>query len=301
MVGIFLHRRPVLVGQLLEAVAPHQPSRIWLVADGPRNSAEEAACEEARAAAEKGISWPCEVHRVYARENLGLRRRLETGLDEIFAREESAILLEDDCHPTEDFFPFCGEMLGRYANEDRVGGISGNCFLPASVRMETDYFFSRYLHIWGWATWARAWRDYRRKRRAWPAEGFRELFPSARTVEANYWNRIYQRVDSGEINTWDYPWVADLWRRGMVSVTPAQNLIHNRGFGPEATHTKDTDVQTGMERWGRLRPPFRGPLEIRVDEALDRAVFENHFLRTEGKLSLLPRLLRSLRKRLGRA
>jgi len=291
----------VLVRQLLEAVAPHRPDRLWLVADGPKTAAETKPCEEARAAAEQGVSWPCEVRRVYADQNLGLRRRLETGLDEVLAREDAAILLEEDCHPTEDFFPFCGEMLERYRREERVGGISGNCFLPASARVETDYFFSRYLHIWGWATWARAWRGYDRKSWSWPSGGFREIFPASPAGEADYWNRVYRRVASGEINTWDYPWVADLWRRGMVSVTPAQNLIHNRGFGPEATHTKDTDVQTGMERWGRLRPPFRGPLEIRVDEALDRAVFENHYLRMEGKLSLLPRLLRSLRKRLGRA
>lgn len=86
----------------------------------------------------------------------------------------------------------------------------------------------------------------------------------------------------------------------MVSVTPAQNLVHNRGFGPEATNTKDEDVQTGMERWGRLRPPFRGPEKIHADDFLDRAVWQNHYARMEGRLNLVSRLVRSLRKRLGR-
>jgi len=274
------------VRALLARIQPERPGRIWLVADGPKDSGEAELCRQAREVAEKAVNWPCEVTRVYAETNLGLRTRLETGLDAVFAREAAAILLEEDCHPTEDFFPFCEAMLERYREEPRVGGISGNCFLPAGAKVKGDYFFSRYLHIWGWATWARAWQGYDRTRWVWPAGGLRELFPDAGKRETDYWNRVYARVAAGEINTWDYRWVADLWRRGMVSITPAQNLVTNQGFGEGATHTRDASVETGMDRKASLRPPYRGPTSIGPDAGLDRLVFENHFLRTEGRRSL---------------
>lgn len=267
-------------------IRPVRPGTLWIVADGPRSGHEAQLCEQARNLAEQAVNWPCRIEKVYADRNLGIRTRLETGLDAVFAREEEAILLEEDCLPAPDFFPFCAEMLSRYRQEGRVAGISGNCFLPEDANLATDYFFSRYLHIWGWATWARAWKDYRTEAKAWPEDGFRHFFPKASGMEAAYWNRIFSRMEAGRIQTWDYPWLAHLWARGWVSVTPGQNLVANVGFGPEATHTQDATVDLGIRRGGSLRPPYRGPTKIAADEKLDQAIFRNHFLRTEGRRSL---------------
>ena len=87
--------------------------------------------------------------------------------------------------------------------------------------------------------------------------------------------------------------------QGWVSITPAQNLVRNVGFGPDATNTRDILVKTGMERDELLSPPFDGPKEIKADTELDRAVFLNHQLQQEGRLSFWPRILRSVIKRIG--
>lgn len=286
----------------MKILQPHRPERIWLIADGPKqeNQEEKDLCRAARREAEGGVTWDCRIRKIYAQENLGLRRNVEEGLDAVFAEESEAILLEDDCHPSHDFFSFCEEMLEHYRNEPRLAGVSGNCFLPKTAPLDSDYFFSRYLHIWGWATWARAWKDYRRREWSWPEKGFREYFPEATRQEEKYWNRIFARVNSGEINTWDYPWLAHCWFRGWVSITPAQNLVKNLGFGPEATHTKDHQVKVGIEREGVLPSPYRGPREIQSNPDLDRLIFIHHYVTMEGKLSFWPRLLRSLHKRLSR-
>lgn len=298
-VVVFLYRRPALVRELLLILREQKPKRVWLVADGPKDGAEKVLCEEARRQAEGAINWPCEVRRLYAERNLGLKERIETGLDAVFAQEEQALILEEDCHPTSDFFPFCEAMLEKYRNDRRIGAISGNCFLPKEIALTTDYYFSHYLHIWGWATWARAWNAYDRRRWSWPKQGFRWFFPATDLKEETYWNRIFGRIASGHFSTWDYGWISCFWMNGWVSITPAQNLVRNAGFGPDATNTQDVSVETGMERHGRLTPPFRGPNEIHADSVLDRAVFQNHLLRQEGRLSFWPRILRSLVKRLG--
>ena len=294
---IILYRRPRLVTELLATLMAVRPSKIWLVADGPKNSGEAALCQQARLEAENAIRWPCEVRRVYADANLGLKKRIETGLDQVFELEAEAVILEDDCHPTPDFFPFCEAMLKKYRNEPKVGAISGNCFLPKKQILATDYYFSRYVHIWGWATWARAWKAYDRRRWAWPKHGFCELFPNADKKEEAYWNRIFKRMASGELSSWAYGWIAWFWMQGWVSITPAQNLVRNVGFGPDATNTHDALVKTGMEREDLLSAPFKGPLEIKASTELDRAVVLNHLFQQEGRLSFWPKMLRSVMKR----
>ncbi|NBR70660.1 MAG: methyltransferase type 11 [Proteobacteria bacterium] len=229
---------------------------------------------------------------------MGLKKRIETGLDQVFELEEAAVILEEDCHPTPDFFPFCAEMLARYRDEPKVAGISGNCFLPLNAEIKTDYFFSRYLHIWGWATWARAWNSYDRKKWAWPAGGFRELFPESERREQKYWNRIFARMATGRLSTWDYGFISWIWMNGQVAITPAQNFVRNAGFGPDATNTRDESAEAGIEREERLQPPFRGSADIRADGELDRLVFQNHLLRQEGRLSFWPRIRRSILKRI---
>jgi len=302
VIAVFLYRRPELVQGLIARIRHQRPERIWLIADGPKDGKPEEAelCRQARQAAEEGLDWPCEVRKVYAHTNLGLKQRFESGLDALFSEESEAVILEEDCQPLQDFLPFCEEMLARYREEPRVGAISGNCFLPTGINLTADYFFSRYLHIWGWATWARAWHVYDRNRWAWPAGGYREYFPGSTRLEERYWARIFGRVTSGEIHTWDYPWASWFWKQGWVSISPAQNLVRNVGFGPEATNTRDPRIGTGIERQDRLGHPYIGPQKIEADEDLDRLVFKNHFLRTEGRLPLLSRLIRSVRKRLGR-
>ena len=298
-VVIFLYRRPAHVNELLVRLQLVRPARVWLVADGPKDTTEKNLCEQARQAAEGGISWPCKIERFYADTNLGLKKRIETGLDQVFEHEEEAIILEEDCHPTPNFFLFCEAMLEKYRNEPKVGAISGNCFLPKKQLVATDYYFSRYVHIWGWATWGRAWKAYDRRSWAWPKQGFCKLFPNAEKTEKAYWNRIFGRVASGELSTWDYCWISWFWMQGWVSITPAQNLVRNVGFGPDATNTRDVLVKTGMERDELLSPPFDGPKEIKADTELDRAVFLNHLLQQEGRLSFWPRIRRSVTKRIG--
>jgi len=287
-VAIFIYRRPLLVRGLLDRLRVARPKKIWIIADGPstgRGAEEEALCREARQEAEQGVTWPCTVQKVYAESNLGIRQRIETGLDEVFRHETEAIILEEDCHPGPDFFPFCEEMLARYRDQPQIAGISGNCYLPEEAVLESSYFYTRYLHIWGWATWARVWRDYDRSVLFWGRNGFRSYFPESRADEQRYWNRIFQRVAGGKIETWDYPLLAFLWSRGLLAVNPAQNLVENLGIGAGATHTTDRETDPGWGRQQRLPRPFVCPPGIRAQSELDRMTFQNHYLRMSGHRS----------------
>src|SRR5690606_39168635 len=106
------------------------------------------------------VDWDCEVHRNYAESNMGCGRRPSSGISWVFEHVDRAIILEDDCVPDPTFFPFCEEMLERYAGDPRVMQISGRSVYDTAPQSHYSYYFSRQLNCWGWATWARAWKLY---------------------------------------------------------------------------------------------------------------------------------------------
>jgi hypothetical protein len=117
--------------------------------------------------------------------------------------------------------------------------IGGNNFQNGIKRGPYSYFFSRYNHIWGWATWRRAWRHFDHQLSTWPqlkgSEEQRNLFDT--DEECSYWSRIFDRM-AGErpLDTWDYSWTYACFTQGL-SIHPNVNLVSNIGFGGDATHT----------------------------------------------------------------
>ncbi|OUC08639.1 hemolytic protein HlpA-like protein, partial [Litorilinea aerophila] len=159
---IFLiFNRPDTTAQVFAEIAKARPRRLLVVADGPRPHRPDDVekCSATRAVIER-VDWPCEVSCDFAEENLGGRRRISSGLTWAFSQVEAAIVLEDDCLPHPTFFPFCEELLNRYCHDERIMAITGDNFQFGRSRTKYSYYFSRYFHSWGWATWRRAWQHY---------------------------------------------------------------------------------------------------------------------------------------------
>lgn len=236
--AFLIYRRPDVTRRVFAAIAAARPRRLYVIADGPRDESEAARCAATRAIIEE-VDWPCEVFTNYAQTNLGLKRRVSSGLDWVFAHEEQAIILEDDCLPDPTFFRFCAELLERYRDDERVMQIAGVNFFRDMYRPQASYFFSGYMHIWGWATWRRAWQHYDVTMRQWADTPVREhvLSQFDNPRECQHYYEIWTRVYEGQIDTWDYQWSFVCRARQGLSVVPRHNLISNIGFGPEATHT----------------------------------------------------------------
>lgn len=169
-VAIFAFNRPQLTERLLGILAQIKPSRILVVADGPRPHvvADIEKCAAVRRLFDN-LDWECRVERNFAESNMGSFPRNSSGLNWVFEQVEEAIILEDDCLPELSFFPYCEELLDRYRNDSRVGLISGNNFLrPPVDSLKSSYFFSNYPATWGWASWRRTWNQVDLNMPYWP-------------------------------------------------------------------------------------------------------------------------------------
>ncbi len=240
-VAFIIFNRPDTTSRVFAEIAKARPTRLLVIGDGPRTDRPgEAERVAATRAVIKQVDWDCEVLTNFSEINLGCKKRVSSGIDWVFEQVEEAIILEDDCLPNTSFFRYCQEMLALYRDEKRIGIISGDNFQFGRRYSEDSYYFSKYVHIWGWATWRDRWAgSYDVAISAWPRvrdEGrLIDLVGSAE--EAKYWSKIFERVYRGEIDTWDYQWLFANWLQGRLNILPAVNLISNIGFGSGATHT----------------------------------------------------------------
>jgi len=280
--------RPDTTAQVFEEIRKAEPPRLYIAADGPRANREGEAEKVAKVRKiVTEVDWPCEVKTLFREENLGCKQAVSGGIDWFFEHEEQGIILEDDCLPHQDFFYFCDELLRLYALDDRVSVITGNNFQDGIKRGEASYYFSKYNHIWGWATWRHEWQHYQSELLFWPewsqTNDWLEMIQDP--IERNYWSQIFEQMYAGKIDTWDYPWTASIWYNGGLTATPNVNLVSNIGFGPDATHTKSVGSSLIAKSTGAIGI-LEHPAEIVHDKDADRYVFDNTF---GGKSMRFPR------------
>lgn len=276
----FLYNRPEYAVRLRDAIEQANPQRVYLVFDAP--DFEKPGDFEACARVQEiwtGINLldrhGCSrTEFEIAGSHMGCRMRVSTGLDWVFERERDAIILEDDCIPNASFFEFCDAALERFRHDRSVMHVNGcNFGFPCG---SSSVYWGRYAHVWGWATWRRAWRFYDEQARFWRFDASRKLlrdhFSNADPRVREFWQGRAVDVAMADFDTWDTQWQLAIWQRDGMVVGPACDLVSNIGAGPNATHT--TEESPLMRRKTvELAQPFNwggAPLSVHYDRWFER-------------------------------
>jgi hypothetical protein len=272
-VALILFRRPDRTAKVLERIREARPTKLFLIADGPHpGDGEEARdCESARAVAER-VDWPCEVVRDYAKQNLGLKARVSSGIDGVFEQVDRAIILEDDCLPHSTFFRYCDELLERYRHDERIMHVAGSQLLPSPPAGGASYHCSRYVHVWGWGTWRRAWEQFDVDLVDWHARSQRDRDRRLKEMfgeESERRNWRYRWDNSRQIDNWDAQWAYAVMARGGLAINPNRNLISNIGFGTDATHAIEDPHGIGGRPLEGMSFPLIHPSTIAPDAGGD--------------------------------
>lgn len=297
-VAFFIFNRPDTTSRVFAEIAKARPPKLLVIGDGPRPGihGEEERILRARAVIDR-IDWPCDVVTNYAQSNMGCKHRVSSGIDWVFEQVDEAVILEDDCLPDFSFFRFCQEMLVHHRHDTTVGMISGDNFQLQQPVGSDSYYFSKYVHIWGWACWRNRWQGfYDVSMRAWPEPRAQECLRrfTKEKSETRYWKSIFERVYRGEIDTWDYQWCFANWLAGRINVLPAVNLISNIGFGEQATHTSAPCPLSNLPTRS-MEFPIKHPKTRERNEEADR-FSDRHCFRPP----LLSRLYRRLANQISR-
>jgi hypothetical protein len=278
-VAFIIFNRPDTTAKVFEAIREAKPSKLFVIADGPRadKPGEAEKCAATRAIIEQ-VDWKCEVIKNYSDVNLGCGIRPATGITWVFEQVEEAIFLEDDCLPHPSFFTFCEQMLNRYKDDERIMMISGTNFLEEWKFNIQDYHFSYYGGIWGWASWKRAWKYYDHEIKLWGRKEIRDRICDVLSSDKQFKARAkifwitYQ--NSSCLNAWDYQWSFARLAQSGLSVVPARNLISNIGFGENSTHTKSKNSKIAELKLLDLKYPIKMNDFTAVDQNYDRKFFK---------------------------
>lgn len=281
-------RRPHTLRQVINAIRPVAPTRLFVACDGPNANrpGELEKVSATRAVIENEVDWPCQIERLYSDTNQGCRLGVSRAIGWFFEQVEEGIILEDDCVPHPDFFPYCTELLAHYRHDTRVWCISGDNFQNGQWRGDGSYYFSRYPHCWGWASWRRCWQHYDADLHLWPALKASGLLSSVfeNPREARYWARIMDRLlQEGKPDSWAYRWTFTCFANGGLTALPNLNLVENVGFGEDASHTI-SEGSTGSSLSRRAEHPsgllpLRHPKFTVRNLVADAHAYRHHFTR----------------------
>ena len=268
--------------QVLAAIANAQPTRLYVAADGALQDriGEAEKVQAVRDYVMSHINWNCEIKTLFRDKNLGCRVAVSSAIDWFFEHELEGIILEDDCVPDASFFPFVEELLTRYRDDERIMVIAGNHFHGEAHKPPYSYFFSRYNHCWGWASWRRAWQYYDHEMNQWlklrDTDWLLTIGDGNRDFQ-RYWTRIFDRAYAQKVDSWAYRWTFSCWAQSGLTILPACNLVKNIGFDEDATHTKGNSGRLSKLPLESLTFPLSHPPSIIRDYVADRWSDLNHF------------------------
>ena len=239
-----IFNRPESAREVFRRIRSAAPKRLYVAADGPRqdNPGDSKSCAETRSIVD-ALDWDCRVEQLFRDENLGCRKAVSSAIDWFFENEEHGIIIEDDCLPDPSFFRFCSELLEKYRCTDNVMTINGSNFQFGEKRGEASYFFSRCPHVWGWATWRRAWQRFDIEMKSFPGfsrERRIDDFFADRRMRQHY-STLLRAAFEQRIDSWAYPLLYSVLSHDGLCISPNTNLVENIGW-QSGTHTALTGV-----------------------------------------------------------
>ena len=268
--------------EVLKQITLVKPPKIYLASDGPRDKIDSFGIKEIDKVNEvrdfliSHISWDCEIKTRFLSKNNGCKKAVSSAIWWFFENEESGIILEDDCFPSISFFRFCDEMLEKYKDNEKIFMISGwSAFdfdKKAKDSIKQSYYFSKYNHIWGWASWRRAWSKYELENENF-INDFNKINFDSKKEKIEY-KKVLSAYFRGEIDTWDYPWSFSIWKNDGLCIYPKDNMIKNIGFNrDDATHTTGESKYQNMPIY-EIDFPLNHPQKIERNKNLDMANYK---------------------------
>jgi hypothetical protein len=279
---LLLFNRPEHTKLVFEEVRNAQPEKLYIALDGPRNNNQDdlLKTKEIKDYVLKNIDWNCKVFTLFRESNLGCKNAVSDAITWFFNHENKGIILEDDCLPLNSFFSFCDDLLTKYEFDERVRHISGVNFLDADIEIKHSYYFSKFTHVWGWASWKRVWNDYSKDiLKEFDLDKFDEFYNiyQDKKVCDTIINEL-KRVQSDNLNTWDYQYLFLNFINNGLTIIPKYSLIKNIGFDLNSTHTQTNPYKSReLENINTILHPSNYIPKINYDLLSLRKMFKTTF------------------------
>lgn len=274
-VVLFTYRRLDTVKLILDEIEKVKPAKFYVFSDGARAEKEGEAeqVEKVREYVRSRITWECEFIPGFAEKNMGCANRITSGLDEVFSKEEAALVFEDDAVPTQEYFWYCKELLEKYKDNPHIQYIAGFNFIGDMDCIKDSYTFSFFGGLSGaFATWAKRWNQCDFSMKSWKevqSSGALKPFFYQKELYRVYAAALedsYKQINDG----WDYQFQYDGMWQGRLAIVPKGNLVESYGYAEGAFHKQeDKTAERLKKRMGKTGKEFGFPMKHPKEVALD--------------------------------
>ncbi|HZY40202.1 MAG TPA: sugar transferase [Mucilaginibacter sp.] len=293
-VALFVYNRPEHTRRTISYLQKNllaDESRLFIFSDAPKTEADKTNVDEVRQLI-KGVTGFKSIKITERKNNLGLAESIISGVTQLVKEYGKVIVFEDDLLSSPFTLQYFNEALTRYKNEEKVMHIGAYLYNIDKKGLPQTFFF-RAATSWGWATWARAWKDFE------PdvdilLKQFDQKKISQFSIEGtmNFWKQL-EGFKAGKNDSWAIRWYASIFLKGGLTLNPTVSLVHNIGNDGSGVHSNKENmyaVQTAQQ------PVTQFPKEIKENQLAYQAI--KAFLK-KRKGSIFQRTIRFIRQKLG--
>jgi len=294
-IALFVYNRPEHTRRTLSYLQKNllaDESRLFIFSDAAKTEADKAKVEQVRQLV-KHVTGFKAVKVINRKANMGLANSIIDGVTKLVNEYGKIIVFEDDLLSSVYTLQYFNEALNRYANEEKVMHIGGYMYKLADKNLPQTFFY-RAASSWGWATWARAWKDFEPDIDKLIARFDKEKI-NRFSIEGtmNFWKQMLE-FKAGKNNSWAIRWYASIFLKGGLTLNPSASLINNIGNDGSGIHSNNEDIyHVPIAK----KAVTQFPIEIKEDEQAYQLI--KHFLK-HRKGNLFQRGVRFLKQLQGK-
>ncbi len=242
-IALFCYNRPEHTAQTLKALRDNllaKDSELFIFCDGPRSERELEKIKEIHKIIDNTSGFKKVVTRKLSL-NRGLANSVISGINEIFEKYESVIVLEDDIVTSPNFLSFMNNALEFYRNNKNIFSITGfnypnTIFRTPSSCPEKIFFVKGRGCSWGWATWKDRWQKV-----DFSVNGYKDFLGSKKIQKQfnksgkNLSEMLLLQI-SEKIDSWAIRVAYHQFKNQLCTVFPLETLVKNIGFDGDGSH-----------------------------------------------------------------
>jgi FkbM family methyltransferase len=262
---LICYNRPRHTQQVLNSLERHKVPKLLIFSDAAKTPADTMNVNKTRSLFQT-IHWT-NPEIIMQDENQGLAKSITQAIEYAFSKYEHIILLEDDCVPKRLFFEFIFDSLNKYADNEKIMGISGYS-IPLKKETIEKYPYDAYVFprmgSWGWAMWKNRWRHYERDLPTLLMNCIRNKIDLAQGGSDVV--ILAAKILTGELSDiWTIPWLLSVYLHRGFYIYPITSHLENIGFDGTGIHCGITNK---FNTWSTERYEKSLPEKINLDDEI---------------------------------
>ena len=262
-------------------------SNLIIFSDGPKNFQDKEKIDKIRIFLKK-LSGFKTVTIYENKKNKGLSRNIISGLNLIFKKYKSAIILEDDLLINKNFLSYMNEGLKLFEKKSEVISVHAYTYPINKNKNDPEYFFLKGADCWGWATWAKSWKLFEKNGKVL----IKKLINNNHVKEFNFNNsfnylKMLENQINGKNDSWAIRWYASAFLKNKLTLYPKNSFVKNIGVDGSGTHGFDKYEKFNINNFNKNYKSISSQKLIIQENKIMKKKFEKYFSSNKKRIKIL--------------